>query len=296
MAAGSAAAAAILAARAGDGSGVTPPPYTLSPGPGVFEPIAPATAVFTHWSSVKPFVLQRASQFRPPPPPALNSAAYATAIKQVQSLGVANGSSRTADQSQIAQFWAGNIWDFWNEIAQTAAIAHHDTLDQDARLFAVLNVSFADSVIAFYDAKYTYHLWRPIAAIRQASLSGNPALTQDLAWTPFAKTPADPSYPGAHATIAEAGATILSSFFRTRAQKLTVTSESLPGVLLTFTSFGAAAGEASVSRIFAGVHSSIDEAAGLQLGRSVARFALGNGPLATAHTSILRHAARSHRR
>jgi membrane-associated phospholipid phosphatase len=284
--AGAAAAKAILANRANDGSAVTPPPYTLAAGPGIFEPIAPATAVFTHWASVRPFVLERANEFRPPAPAPLNSPAYLQAVQQVESLGQANSTTRTPDQTTIATFWGGSIWDYWNEIAQSASIAHDDTLAQDARLFAALNVSFADSVIAFYDAKYTYHLWRPQTAIR----SGFPGFASNSTWTPLSKTPADPSYPGAHATISQAGATVLSSFFGDDAQSLTVTSEVMPGTTRHFSSFAAASSEASASRIFAGVHTQLDEDAGQQLGRSVARFVLRNGPLAGERATPARHA------
>jgi hypothetical protein len=292
--AGEAAAKAILANRTNDGSAVTPPPYTLAPGPGIFEPIAPATAVFTHWASVEPFALKRASEFRPPAPSPLSSPAYLQTVQQVESLGQNTSTTRTSDQTTIATFWGGNIWDYWNEIAQSASIAHHDTLGQDARLFAELNVSFADSVIAFYDAKYTYHLWRPQTAIR----SGFPGFAANSTWTPLSKTPADPSYPGAHATISEAGATVLSSFFGEDAEALTVTSEVMPGTTRHFSGFAAAANEASASRIFAGVHTQLDENAGQQLGRSVARFVLRDGPLADERATPARHvrdAVRAHK-
>jgi len=289
--AGQAAAKAILANRAQDGSAATPPLYTLPAAPGVFEPIAPATAVFTHWASVKPFVLKRASEFRPPAPPPLNSRAYAQTVQQVESLGQSNSTTRTPDQTTIATFWGGNIWDYWNEIAQSASIAHHDTLAEDAQLFAQLNASFADSVIAFYDAKYTYHLWRPQSAIQ----SGFPGFVANPTWLPLSKTPADPSYPGAHATISETGATVLSSFFHSDAQALTVTSEVMPGVTRQFSGFAAAAKEASASRIFAGVHTQMDEEAGQRLGRSIAQFVLHNGPLAAKRATPARHARHASR-
>lgn len=274
---------------------MTPPPYTLAAGPGVFEPIAPATAVFTHWANVKPFVFEEADQFRPPAPAPLDSAAYLQTVQQVQSLGQDSSTTRTPDETTIAAFWGGNIWDYWNEIAQSASLAHHDSLDQDARLFAQLNVSFADSVIAFYDAKYTYHLWRPQTAIR----SGFPGFTADPNWTPLAKTPADPSYPGVHATISEAGATVLDAFFHGDAQALTVTSEVMPGTTREFSGFGAAANEASESRVFAGVHTQMDESAGQRLGASVARFVLREGPLANERATSARHGSHAwgaHRR
>jgi len=104
----------------------------------------------------------------------------------------------------IAKFWGGPIWNTWNEIAENAALAHHTNLETTARLFAALNLSFADSTIAFYDAKYYYQIWRPITAIRLADTDGNPATIGDSTWTPLAVTAADPSYPGAHSTISAA--------------------------------------------------------------------------------------------
>src|SRR4029077_18797275 len=231
---------------------------------------------FTQWANVKPFALKRASEFRPPAPAPLGSSSYVNALAQVESLGQSTSTTRTPEQTTIATFWGGNIWDYWNEIAQSASIAHHDTLAQDAKLFAQLNASFADSVIAFYDAKYTYHLWRPQSAIQ----SGFPGFVANANWLPLSKTPADPSYPGAHATISETGATVLSSFFHSDAQALTVTSEVMPGATRQFGGFAAAANEPSASRVFAGVHTQMDEDAGQQLGGSVARFVLHNGPLA----------------
>jgi hypothetical protein len=284
--AGSAAAQAILVNRAQDGSGVTPPLYAVPPGAGVFEPTPPATAAFTHWAKVKPFVLTRSSQFRPPAPAPLSSTAYLKSLQQVQSLGQNNSTTRTPDQTTIATFWSGGIWDYWNEIAQSASLAHHDKLAQDAQLFAQLNVSFADSVIAFYDAKYTYDVWRPQSAIR----SGFAGFMANPAWTPLGKTPAEPSYPGAHATISAAGASVLSSFFHSDAQALTVTSEVMPGTTRQFSGFAAAANEASASRVFAGVHTQLDEDAGVKLGASVARFVLHDGSLATQRATPARHA------
>jgi len=258
--AGAAAAAHVLAERANDGSDATPPPYVTTGLPGDFRP----PAVFTHWSAVRPFVLRSADQFRPPPPPALDSARYAAAIAEVRSLGQNTSAARTADQTQIARFWAAPIQNYFNEIAQTAALAHDDGLTADARLFADLNLSFADGTIAFYDAKYHYRFWRPITAIRE---------TDDPAWTPLANTPADPSYPGAHSVISAAGATVLRAAFGDRFA-FTLGSEVLPGVTRSFPSFSAAVEEAGRSRIFAGVHTSLDDDAGRALGASVASYVM----------------------
>ena len=183
--------------------------------------------------------------------------------------------TRTADQTQIARFWGAPIQNYWNEIAQTAALAHGTTLVQNARLFALLDLTLADSVIAFYDAKYTYHFWRPITAIRAADSDGNPATAGDPNWTPLATTALDPSYPGAHAVVSAAGADVLATFFGDN-DSFGVTSEVLPGVERTFSSFSAAADEASVSRIYAGQHFRFDQAAGEQLGRQIADYVTRN--------------------
>jgi hypothetical protein len=271
----------LLARRAGDGSAATPPPFQPSSSPGAYQLTPPAFAqpVFTHWRFVKPFAIRQADQFRPPPPPALTSSKYAAAINEVQTLGPAQGSTRTADQTQIGQFWNPPIWATWNRIAQAAALAQGGGLSQDARTFAVLDLTFADSVIAFYDGKYTYRLWRPVSAIRNADTDGNPDTTADPNWTPLSPTAPDPSYPGAHGTISAAGAVVLSSIYGNDV-KFTVTSPALPGVERAFVSFSEAAEEASASRIYNGNHTRVDQVAGEDLGRDVAGFVVRKGPLA----------------
>ena len=113
----------------------------------------------------------------------------------------------TADQALTGRFWNGAMQNYWNEIAQTASVAHHLTTAENARLFALLNLSLADSVIAFYDAKYTYNFWRPVTAIRAADTDVNPGTAADPNWLPEAGTTgADPSYPGAHAVVSGAAA------------------------------------------------------------------------------------------
>jgi hypothetical protein len=162
-----------------------------------------------------------------------------------------------------ARFWSAPIWNYWNEIAQRTVLAHHTDLVRTARVFADLNLAFADGVIAFYDAKYHAHVWRPVTAIRQ----------DDPGWTPLVATPADPSYPGAHSVISAAAETVLSRFFGD-GTAVTVGSELAPGVSRSFPSFHDAALEAGLSRIWAGVHTRIDHEAGLRLGHRVAGFVL----------------------
>ena len=146
-----------------------------------------------------------------------------------------------------------------------------------ARLFALLNFSLADGVIAFYDAKYVYNFWRPVTAIRAANTDDNPETLANPGWLPEAgKTAPDPSYPGAHAVVSAAAAEVLRSFFGRDRFDLDVTSEVLAGTVRSFSSFSAAAEEATLSRIFAGQHFKFDLATGSRLGREVADSVIDN--------------------
>jgi membrane-associated phospholipid phosphatase len=270
----------IVALRSNDGSDAPPVLYVFGTAPGDYQstpPNFPKQPQFTSWSHVTPFALQRADQFRPEAPPTLDSDAYADDFNKTKSLGIANSTAATADQALTGRFWNGAIQNYWNEITQTAAIDFGLTTAQSARLFALLNLSFADSVIAFYDAKYTYNFWRPVTAIQNASTAINPNTVADPNWLPeVGNTTPDPSYPGAHAVISAAGATVLMSFFDGDHLSFQVTSEVLPKVERSFDSFSDAAQEATLSRIFAGVHFQFDLTSGQSLGRHVADFVLDN--------------------
>ncbi len=270
----------ILALRSNDGSNAQPIPYVSGNAPGDYQstpPNFPKQPQFTHWSRVTPFALESASQFRPGGPPRLTGDRYSDAFDQVKLLGIAGSTTASPDQALTGRFWNGAIQNYWNEIGQTASLAHGLTTAQNARLFALLNLSFADGVIAFYDAKYTYNFWRPVTAIRAAAGNGNPDTEADPNWLPeVGNTTPDPSYPGAHAVISAAGAEVLISSFHTDHLEFGVTSEVMPGVERSFTSFPAAAEEATLSRIFAGVHFLFDLTTGQRLGSDIADFIVDN--------------------
>jgi len=248
-----------------------------SPGtqPGDYRATPPnfPTPLFSNWGKVSPFVLRTPGQFRPEAPPALASQQYADALNEVKSLGEDTSASRTAEQTAIGKLWAPPIWNTWNQIAENSARAHHTNLERTSRLFALLDISFADSAIAMYDAKYHYRLWRPITAIRLAGTDGNPATIANPNWLALAVTAADPSYPGAHSTISAAGATVLAAAFGDN-DRIAVT---LSGVTRTFNRYSDVATEAGLSRIFAGQHFPFDHQAALDLGQDVAQFALQHG-------------------
>jgi len=269
---GQAVATQILAFRSTDGANITPPSFVPGNQPGDYQFTPPnfAPADFTQWAQVTPFALARTDEFRPEPPPQLTSDEYTDVFDEVKSLGFITSKTRTPEQTLIGTFWNGNIQDFWNEIARTAALRHHLGLVHSARLFALLNISLADSTIALFEAKYHYQFWRPVTAIELAGDDGNPNTKPDPNWLPLpTKTAPDPSYPGAHSTISFAAAEVLKFYFRDRFA-FDVTSESLQGVKRHFTSFSAAAQEAGLSRIYAGQHFRTDHIAGKTLGKKVA--------------------------
>jgi PAP2 superfamily protein len=273
-------AAQILALRKDDGSDAQPIPYVFGTAPGDYQstpPNFPKQPQFTHWSHVTPFALERASQFRPGPPPALTSDTYSDEFNEVKTLGIANGTASTPDQALTGRFWNGAIQNYWNEISQTAAPAHNLTTAESARLFALLNLALADDVIAFYDTKYVYNFWRPVTAIRSAATDDNPDTAADPNWLPeLGNTTPDPSYPGAHAVISASGATVLISFFDRDRFEFAVTSEVLPGVQRSFNRISDAEEEATLSRIFAGVHFRTDLTVGHRLGAEIGDFVVDN--------------------
>ena len=158
---------------------------------------------------------------------------------------------------------SGKIQNYWNEIAQTAALSHHNTLAQNARLFALLNLTFADDAIAFYEAKYTYNFWRPVTAIQEGDNDGNPDTVGDPNWTPLVVTPPLPDYDSGHAVEGGTAAGILQGFFRTDRISFTTCSTTLPPGQTcdsayprtrSFNSFSEAAEENGISRILVGFH------------------------------------------
>src|SRR5262249_55757036 len=184
-------------------------------------------------------------------------------------------------QTEVARFWeakAGTpqIAGYWNEIAQDAATSQGNTLDQNAQLFAQLNVALADEAIAFFDTKYTYNRWRPVTAIQLADQDGNPDTAADPNWLPLLNTANHPSWVSAHGGISGAAAATLADFFGTDNVGVSLTSEDLKGVTHSFTSFSAAATEAENSVVWSGTHFRFDVTAGAAQGQSVAHFVAQN--------------------
>jgi hypothetical protein len=264
----------ILAARANDGSdAVVPPP--VGSGPGVWVPTPPAFLPYLlpQWGFVAPFAMSSSSQFRPPGPPSLDSQQYAADYEEVKQLGAAVGSTRTAEQSEIALFWADGAGTetppgHWNTIAQTIADARGNTLEENARLFALLNIAMADAAICSWDAKYTFDFWRPVTAIAFAE--------PELNWMSFIVTPPFPDYTSGHSTFSAAAATVLPLFYGTEDLPFATGSDFLPGVFRSFSKCLDAAEEAAASRIYGGIHFRSASEDGLQAGSSIGEWTVTN--------------------
>ena len=272
----------ILAHRSADGwDAVVAPPSDLGSGFWVPTPPAFAPYLLPQWGFLSPFCMSASGHFRPPGPPALTSAKYAADYNEIKALGAAVGSTRTSDQSEIAVFWADGAGTetppgHWNTIAQQVAVSQANSLEDNARLFALLNLAMADAAICAWDAKYTFDFWRPVTAIRNGDLDGNPATEPDPAWSCFIVTPPFPDYVSGHSTFSGAAATILAMFFGTDNVRFTTGSDFLPGVTRTFASFSSAAEEAAVSRLYGGIHFRSANEDGLQAGLQIGAWTFTN--------------------
>ena len=256
--------------------------YTPKTEPGSWSPTPPAFApeLAPQWPEVTPFAMTSGSQFRPSGPPALNSAKYAQEVNEVKEIGKIDSLTRTADQTAIARFWANGGGTFtppghWNQIAEEASTLTGQSIEDSARLFALLNFALADAAITSWDAKYKYDLWRPVTAIRQADRDNNPNTTADSGWTPLITTPPFSEYTSGHSTFSGAAEPVMNSVFGSDfgfGDKGDRTVNSLR----TYENFAEAADESGISRIFGGIHFASANVDGLSSGRNVGNYVVQN--------------------
>ena len=185
----------MVGVRANDGA-TAPNTYRPVTAPGVY--VVTTLPVSSHWGRVTPWVLERGSQFRPGPPPALTSPEWTRDCNEVKELGGAKSSARGAEQTEIARFWTVVGPASWGPVLRGAAAAPGRTVLQNARLFALAEMAAADAYIAVFDAKYAFNFWRPITAIRNGDLHGAGAIGRQADWEPLIGTPLHPEYPCAH--------------------------------------------------------------------------------------------------
>ncbi|HYY72115.1 MAG TPA: vanadium-dependent haloperoxidase [Candidatus Bathyarchaeia archaeon] len=264
---------AIWNLRLADGNAPPPPPFLGANVDGVWRPtpLKNASGAGPQYATMTPWVLTRPSQFRLPPPPALDSTDFANDISEIDTMGVFSGSGRSSDQSELALFWAGNTALYWNRIAAHISAERGLSMMENARLFALLNVSMADAAIACWDVKYRYVFWRPITAIR----TGAGGVAQNLEWIPWLDffptgTPAHPEYPSGHSTVSGAAAFVLAEEFG-EDTAFSVDSDVRPGTR-TFSSFSTATAEIANARVFGGIHFRTSCIRGNMLGQTVADY------------------------
>jgi hypothetical protein len=272
----------ILAARAGDGSTLAGS-HTPGGDPGDWQPTPPANAnpLLPGWGDVTPFAMTDLSEFKIDNIPELTSAEYTAAFNEVKELGSATSATRTADQTNIALFWAngggtstpaGHL----NVLARVVAEAEGNTLSENARLLAMLNVALADAAILCWNIKFETALWRPVTAIRAAETDGNPDTAADAAWLPLIGTPPFPSYTSGHSSFSGAAASVLAEFFGSDNFSFVLPSENPQIGNRSFTSFSQAAQESADSRLYGGIHWRFDNADGLSAGTALGQFVAGN--------------------
>jgi hypothetical protein len=279
----------VLAARAHDGSDAMVQ-YMPQSGPGKWRP-DPLNPGQVAWGpgqgDVTPFAIDRGDQFAPPPPPALTSKQYTDAFNEVKSLGAKDSTTRTPDQTQMGLFWAydragmGSPLVMYDQALCVVASRAHNSLVQNARLFALAGIAMGDAGIAAWNVKFADNFWRPVAAIREADTDGNPATVADPNWTPLGApgdgvvpdfTPPFPSYVSGHAAFGAAAFRILADFFGTDHFHFTLKSDELPGVTRSYHSFSQAAAENGRSRVYLGIHWNFDNLQGRKLGGSIADY------------------------
>ena len=246
----------IVAWRAADGFSSTPPPYVFGSAVGDWQPTPGGSGApkFRTLATTIPFALTSPSQFRPGGPPPLSSARYAQDFDEVKALGGKVSALRREEQTETARFWQLDTpTAMWDRVADSLALAHHLNLLKTARLLALTDIALADATIAVFDAKNAYNSWRPVTAIVDADLDGNPLTSPDPAWLPLMTTPYFQEYPSAHSGVSSAAATVLASSFGD-ATTFTVTSDGLPGVQRSYASFSDAVADVADARVFAGFH------------------------------------------
>jgi hypothetical protein len=267
---GEAVATKLLEARGNDGSSA-PDSYRPVTTAGAYIPTAPTVA--PQWPELAPFAMTKPSQFRPQPPIALESEQWAKDYNEIKELGSKSGSKRSAQQTEDARFWLLTGPLSTHPLARQIVIRKQMSLIDSARFMAVITAAEADALIAVLDAKYKYAFWRPITAIRNGDIDGNPATERDASWQPIDNTPMHPEYPCAHCIVSSALASAIETMLGTaNIPELSMTSPTAPGVTHRWTNLYAYADEVAAARIAAGFHYRFSTVVGQDMGRQIGAY------------------------
>jgi hypothetical protein len=264
----------VFDSRAADGStGVDS--YRPRTQPGVYVPTA--TMVAATWPTLRPFVLERPDQFRPGPPVALASQEWASDYNEVKAYGARNSTLRTPEQTETAKFWLMTGPQAYHPIVRQLISARHLKLVDSARFMAAFAATMTDAYIAAFDAKYHYEFWRPITAIRNADIDGNPATEIDPSWQPLDATPQHPEYPCAHCLLSGAAAALIEAYGGLRdVQEISLTSPTAPGITHRWSTLDAFTNEVANARVWAGFHYRFSGRVGTAMGREVGGYVAAN--------------------
>lgn len=289
VAVGAAAAAGIIALRANDGSFPSPPPPPFTGGTALGEwrptpsfqpgPPAPFSPMLAPWlATVTPFTLKSPSQFRPVPPPPLTSKRYATAYNEVKALGARFNSARTTDQTNLALFFNTNFLAVYNQVARDVANARLSSIDDSARLFALVNLAIADAIITAWDSKRHFVFWRPLTAIQEGDNDGNPDTIGDPDWQPLINNPNYPEYTSGANNVTGAWTRSLALFFGTDEMDFTLhtTNATAPVQTFDYHRFSDVAHDVVNARIWEGIHFRPADVQARKQGRHVAQWVFGH--------------------
>jgi hypothetical protein len=277
IATGDAAATAMVALRANDGS--SPPQFKIPgpPVPGEWQatPSCPivngiAVGILFQWQYVTPFGIARASDFLLDPPPALTSNKYAKTYNEVMTVGSVDSTERPPDRANVALFYAASSSTLvFNQAARQVSQEQGRSLSENARALALINMANNDSLVATFLNKYQYNFWRPETAIHAGDTDGNPKTDPDPSYVPFIVTPCFPSYPSAHGSASNAEAEVMRRLYGEAGHSITLTNPAVPSIVLQYTSFKQITDDISDARVYGGIHFRTDQVAGTQLGRAV---------------------------
>ena len=276
---GKKAAAGIIALRVDDGSSAQESyrPFTTA---GVY--VHTALPIESTAGMIKPWTMDKGSQFRPGPPPALGSEVWTRDVNEIRELGSINSKTRTQEQTEIGRFWFLTGPRTYTPLVQQAAEAKKMDLVDCARLYALVSMATSDAFIAVFDAKYAHNFWRPITAIRNADLTSNPATPRDASWSPLGLTPPHPEYPCAHCIVAATVAEVLKRAAGDDLGELTLTSALAPGVTRKWKRLDDYSNEVALARIYAGFHYRFSNEAAKSMGRKIGEQVVTTQLLSTA--------------
>jgi hypothetical protein len=265
IALGQQAAVGIIKLRENDGSAAQESYRPLTK-PGAYVPTV--IPLFSTTGATTPWVMTSGSQFRPAPPPSLDSDVWTRDVNEIREIGSRNSSVRTPEQTTIGRFWFLVGARTYNPIVRQAATAKNMDLVDCARLFALTSMAGNDAIVAVFDAKYHYNFWRPVTAIRNADITSNAATPREASWLPLGETPMHPEYPCAHCIASSAIATVLENTVGDFGE-FSLTSVTAPGVTRKWTRLQDYSAEVSNARIWAGFHYRFSTIVGKEMGRKI---------------------------